>query len=255
MKAISKFLTPALTANDRKKIERMLGLDQVRFLYHESSVGFSHLFNVPGGFVAALPDSQVDHWLSEHTLDFAMVMEQSGRKNFSITLPNLERLGLWESLMPFPLDLFAIREKFPQSIALRVFPSVVEAEIYQLQSRINELEEKLFGYEAALLWLGSGEERFPLLLHFVRKKLVRVGTAERLFELGERFESGHLNEQQLDQAMGTRARFLPLNVFHDPGASPLQNLAGAVERAHLHLIDDPQAFLATSFSTNHSRLS
>lgn len=249
MKSLSKFLTPTLTVSDRATISRLLGLDQARFLYHESSVGFSHLYNVPGQAVAALSEQQIDRWIAEHALDFALVIDQPNRKNTAVSLPALETLGLWESLMPFPLDLFAAKTKLPAGVTLRVFPAVAEAELYQLQTRIKELEEKLSGYEAALLWLESGEERFPLLLHFVRKKMVRVGSAERLFELGERFEAGQLNESQLDQAMGTRSRFLPVHVFHDPGASPLQNLAGAVERAHLHLVDDPEAFLAGSFST------
>ena len=123
---------------------------------------------------------------------------------------------------------------------------MAEAEIYQLYTRMRELEDKLSGYEASLLWLESGEKRFPLLLHFVRKKLVRVGTAARLVELGERFEAGQLSESELDTAIGTRSRFLPFQVIHDPGASPIQNLAGALERAHLHLLDDPKAILASS---------
>lgn len=253
MKAISKFLTPALTASDRAGLTRLLGLDQMRFLYHESSVGFSHLYNVPNESVAALSESQLERWIAEQALDFAVVIDQTNRRNISVSMPPIETLGLWESLVPFPLDLFAMKAKLPPGVSIRVFPAIAETEIHQLQVRVKELEEKLAGYEAALLWLESGEERFPLLLHFVRKKLVRVGTAERLFELGERFEAGQLSEAQLDQAMGTRSCFLPVHVFHDPGAAPLQNLAGAIERAHLHFVDDLHALLHSgedSFKTS-----
>ena len=252
MKTLSKFLTPALSASDRKTISGLLGLDQIRFLYHEASAGFSHLFNVPGKSVAALSEQQLEQWIAEESLDFALVLDQPGRKHCAITLPPSEPLGLWEALMPFPLDRFATRTKLPAGVSLRVFPTFVEHELHQLQIRIKELEEKLSAYEATILWLESGETRFPLLLHFVRKKLVRVGTAERLFEVGERFEAGQLNESQLDQAMGTRSCFLPIHVFYDPGASPLQNLAGAIERAHLHFIDDPRALLSGALAPGNS---
>jgi len=254
LKTISKFFTPALTSSEKISLADLLGVNDFRFLYHEKSGGhplFSHLFNVPNCYVAALREDDLDYWLYEKALDFVMVVDQKGTR-----LPSLssqcfsETLGLWEALMPFPLSLFPLKNKLAGDLSIRIFPELAEAELHQLVDSFKEFEVKLSHCEAALLWVESGESRFPILLHFVRKKLMRVGTSARLFDLGYRFEAGQLGQEQLDEAMGTRSLFVPLHVAQTPGESALQSLSAAISRALLHFVDDAAALIAPRLSSN-----
>lgn len=212
MKTGSKYFTPPLNARERASVQRMLGFDRIPSVLVERLAGKSCLARAIHSSTSALVttgDEPIVHWLSSGEFHLAVVLDHEGSR-FSLGHPitGAPNPTVWESIAPFPFSLLGTSQPFK----LTVMPESAKSILDDLIGAVSRLHTWMLDQEATVVWIRSGEHRFPLLFHFVRGRIVRVGTGEKFSELGQKWEQGELDDAALSLAMGTRARFVSINL-------------------------------------------
>lgn len=219
MARLSKYFTPNLQLEDINRISTALGLAQVPLTWIENLAGetvFSQSWNPQTG----------------NTGDNKIIVEPA-----SSSLPPEKAYkgeSIFEKLVPFPFSILFSRAR--PNLLIRLSPVEFESQVEQLSYLSHQLEQELSRFELSALWVHGNGESIPLLFHFVRKKLVRVGTLRALDDLVESYSLRKLAPSDLRQFFGTNAAFFELKVIDfSPLDSPLANLIEALRTT----VNDP----------------
>lgn len=220
MRPMSKFFTPPLLETDRRALYQFLGLENFGFFFVEKlgDLVLSHR-RVRGGTLVPLLETpaeknfDADGTLPTFTLEYTSYpppVQAIGRTT-----------GLWEDLFPFP---FSRLIGSPESNPRVVGPASATAALRKLYDAISNLEEQMAQTELSLLWAKRGEARFPVLVHYVRYRRVRLGTSPELLARVSDWEKRQAPISELESQFGTRLDFLPLTIEATPQGIPALTL-------------------------------
>jgi hypothetical protein len=149
------------------------------------------------------------------------LLEKSGSPN--------ESFGA--SLFPFPFSLIGLALSATPKEGVTLFPVAFENDAKRLWQALERLEQRLSEGEIGFLWIANGAKRFPLIVHTVRQKRVRIGTARQLEEVGRAYEEGNLTDEMMHAYFPTRVSFVPLTLSEDKNLEVIPNIYTSIERA------------------------
>lgn len=229
MAKLSKYFTPALEAHNRLALSKMLGLNQFVFRLNEvsggqkllmqnwSELGPQTLIDNPPLTDKAQPATTLSEVCVEHLTLFE---EDSGLDNNS---------AFFSQILPYPYSLFFRSDT--RNLKLTFTPESFLFKVMELRKVIGNFEQQLANFEISVLWIRGTETSLPLLFHFVRRRLVRVGTMSSLHDLTSNFVRGKLTPAFLREFFGTQSAFHELNItlFGDQGC-PLDRLKASINR-------------------------
>lgn len=242
MAKLSRYFTPALSSKDKDRVLTLLGIKKLVFrlveeclnkrvitqLWFESGsqtiISEESAQQLPGEILECLPEE-----ISEVCVSHGDLHCESGFLN--------SNQSFFEQLLPYPHGLFFSHQKL--GYKLNFSPAEFALEIHSLQCAVKQLESLLSEFELSILWLQDSHDSFPLLCHFVRKKLIRVGTVPTLLSLCDSFEKGILTPVELRQFFGTNAAFFHVKVNHSNNLSsertaPLEALRLSIQQTLSH---------------------
>ena len=207
----SRFFTPQLTAKDKRALFDILGFTKCPYVFLESEGGLllQALEFGSSGETFHMHWWTVGDW--EIDASFAArscIHLKHDREQLGVVSSVAER-SLWEDIFPFPFSL-AARAFTKADLQVELAPDSFREYCYQLWCSLN-IFEQMGDAEVVVLWVRSGMERFALLFHRVRRKRVRVGTLDRLYELGRAYDNKDLSKQKLRDFFGTSAIFCALD--------------------------------------------
>lgn len=223
----SHFVTPSFSRPDRTAWCKALGLENVPFLYVETSGTLVlRAARIQAGEVSPLltveEDSSIPLWKIEHESHLPVISPAWGAG------------GMWETLFPYPLCLLPLLLHPREEVRLQISPADSREEWFDVYKAFRELEERMARTEISCLWIRPAAPLFPMpvLTHFVRRRCVRVGTAPHLLELGETYERGELSSEFLGKHFGTQAAFFVLDLTEVSSShSALVTLTRALQQA------------------------
>ena len=235
MAKLSKYFTPILEERDKLVLLQLLGLDKASFQLVEEVLQQKVLiqnWDEEGAKTQILdplfPDSSQSHL--ETQLAKIWVSHSSLVEDVEI---GHSRFCLFDQIIPYPYSFF-FRED-TQNRNIRFSPPEFLKGVHDLRAVANQLGSQLANFELSVLWIRGFETSFPLLFHFGRKKLIRVGTLSSLHNLVEKFEQKQLSSADLRQFFGTQAAFFEVNLsqFRDV-ICPWERLTSAINRCLSH---------------------
>ena len=147
---------------------------------------------------------------------------------------------LWEEIFPYPFNLIGTQFAGGQGPQLIIWPQTWKQELISLWEALAELEERMSHTEVSCLWVKGVRNELPVLFHFVRRKRIRVGTDPHLYGLSEKYKSGALTPQSLQEHFGTRAAFFYLDLKDGP---PCLSLPGLVAKLRAMLLEPRTAVI------------
>ena len=154
-----------------------------------------------------------------------IIIDYAFQTKNGLSVPDLS--GVFENILPFPYCYLFSRKSSHFSVSYG--PKKFELDLELLQVQAQRLEQELTRFELSVLWFHGGEDNLPLLLHFVRKKLVRVGTLPRLIELVSKYQQKSLTPADLRQFFGTNAAFFEFKVDNFNNLdSPIESLTQTI---------------------------
>lgn len=229
MAKLSKYFTPELDANQLARLSRLLGLTCLPIHWVErlgstplwvqrwdSNQGSTLLWDWVGGTQNQSVESLENRIVIDHSIS-----NKAKGKPKSIN-------SIFEKTVPFPYSF--LFSTLAQTYSIEFQPENFQRDVELLQQRAKELERELSRFELCVLWLNGREDNVALLFHFVRKKLLRVGTLANLEELVESFKLKCLTPVMLRQFFGTNAAFYELKLGNfDRLDSPIQQLSQAFQ--------------------------
>lgn len=130
---------------------------------------------------------------------------------------------------PYPFNLLFLSKNcgLGTKSLLDFSPNDFAAQIDAFGRAVKRLETEMEESELCLLWVKRDEARLPLLFHFVRRRLVRVGSLPELLDIGLKFDRGMLQPEDLRQFFGTQTNLFSLDFSRTyleiPSLSALQN--------------------------------
>lgn len=235
MVRMSKYLTPGLRIEDLSRVVKILGLNAVEISWIEKFLSqpvYCQVWGEQGSRTVFLNALEETLSPSSDRLFGEITIEHRPRTPASNNLRSSR--NVFEKILPFPYSfLFSeVNGRFGVSF----HPKSFEQEIVLLQEQTKVLDQEMSRFEIAILWIKGQTDNFPLLFHFVRKKLVRVGTLPELSELVQKYQLKGLTPAYLREFFGTNAAFFALKTdkFSDLG-NPLQDLALAIRE----LVNNP----------------
>jgi hypothetical protein len=193
----SKYFTPLLTSEDRARIGRALGLEAKSWTLEESCGGqVLRRWQAGTGPIWGRPEGT--------SFDFDL-----GSLGPQLQIVPFRQAGeLWRDFLPFPF---------------RSIPTESDA-ARDLTIAWGVAESALASFELSLVWVGD-ETGIPLLFHYVRRRCIRLGTAESLVEIGNYCLSGEWDSAALLSHFGTRTGFFHWSIREAPAdLSPLDRL-------------------------------
>jgi len=227
---LSKYFTPVLGDEEKSVITRILGLNKLSFKLVErfgdqellvqywSPAGKST--RVSGGIADDSCGDSVQSPSREiitHHLSLIRDLKEE------------DSLGLLGRVVAYPYS--EILRSDSSAIRLEFAPTDFSQNLQSLKQIVFDFEALMARYELCVLWIRSSEASFPLLFHFVRKKLIRVGTMSSLKVLAESFQTRQLKPSDLKQFFGTHAAFFELDLSLFNGFdSPLELLKMSIDR-------------------------
>jgi hypothetical protein len=231
MAKLSKYFTPELDASQLAHISRLLGVTCLPIHWVErlgatplwvqrwdSNQGNTLLWDFVGG-----PQNQ-----SIESLENRIVIEHSASNKAHGNPESIN--STFEKTVPFPYSF--LFSSFAQNYSIEYQPGHFQREVELLQQRAKEFERELSRFELSVLWLNGRDDSFALLFHFVRRKLLRVGTLATLDDLVKSFKLKSLTPTLLRQFFGTNAAFYELKLGNfDTLDSPIQQLSQAFYEA------------------------
>jgi hypothetical protein len=229
MARLSKYFTPTLAASDKERVLEITGIKKTVFQLIEKT---------------ELNTLMIQNWSESGSLtqisDLSPAEQNGTRAPINVpqvsvsylaasttTLETGVQLGVFEQILPYPYNLF-FGEKRPD-YEIRLAPDDFVSKLEALRAATHKLESELSKFELSVLWFRGSNCSLPLLFHFVRKKLIRVGTLATLTQLTEKFERQQLIPSDLRQFFGTNAAFFELNFNNlDRSSSPFDSLRAAI---------------------------
>jgi hypothetical protein len=237
MARLSKYFTPALVAADKQRILEMVGLKNTVFQLAEKTGQNTVMIQTwsEKGSLTQISDLSAVGEISGPDVSMPQVSVNYVAANVA-SLENGSQRAVFEQILPYPYNMF-FGEKRPDYEILFA-PDDFMSKIGALRAAAIKLEQELSKFELGVLWIRGKECSLPLLFHFVRKKLIRVGTLSTLGLLTEKFEKQQLTPMDLRQFFGTNAAFfeLKLNNFESLSCS-WDALRGAISRT----LNDPSS--------------
>lgn len=228
MVRMSKYLTPGLRPEDLIRIVKILGLNRVEIGWTEkfsSQPVYCQVWGEKGPITVFLNALKEMPNLSSDGFFGEIIIEHRPGTPVSNNLRSSH--NVFERILPFPYSfLFSeMNSKFGVSF----HPKSFEEAILLLQEQTKGLDQEMARFEIAILWIKGQTDNFPLLFHYVRKKLVRVGTLPELSDLVQKYQVQGLTPANLREFFGTNAAFFALKIdkFSDLG-SPIHELAQAI---------------------------
>ncbi len=229
MAKLARYFTPTLGKKDKETILISLGLSGAFFRLLEN-VGTQNLFTQNWGETG--PKTEIAEFSNKGSnigqfelMEPQVSVEHRVWGGASLAFPKGKKL--FEAILPYPHALFFTGEN--KDLNIQFVPESFSKKMGSLRLLANQLEDALSHFELSVLWIRNSEAAFPLLFHFVRKKLIRVGTLPSLFELGSKFEREGLSPSDLRQFFGTSASFFSLDLRegHRP-LCPWDSLIGSI---------------------------
>ncbi|MSP18054.1 MAG: hypothetical protein EXR74_00640 [Bdellovibrionales bacterium] len=229
MAKLSRYFTPTLGKKDKETILTSLGLSGASFRLLEN-VATQNLFTQNWGETG--PKTEITEFSNRGSevaqielMEQQISVEHMVWGGASLAFPKEKKL--FEAILPYPHALFFTGEN--KDLNIQFAPEAFSKKMVSLRLLANQLEDALSHFELSVLWIRNSESAFPLLFHFVRKKLIRVGTLSSLLELGAKFEQEGLSPSDLRQFFGTNAAFFSLDLrgSHKP-LSPWDSLIGSI---------------------------
>lgn len=207
MAKLSKYFTPALNQSDLGLIAKILGVTEVNIGWNEKISGKSVVQQIwRNGFpnTVFLQSSNLQSDLSFGNI----VFEHNNRKLKDNRIDGPP--SVFEKILPFPYS-FLVSTRTSQDGFISYEPETFESSLKFFQSQTGQLENEISKFELTLLWIHDNNDSMPLLFHFVRKTLIRVGTVPALCELVQKYQQKQLGPSDLRQFFGTNAAFFELN--------------------------------------------
>jgi len=226
----SKFFTPPLSFSERKELFDVLGLRELPYRFMEIAPGVVLRVLEYGNEVEPrLQPWLLSDWENRAGDEHPLILKRLSAWALEKAPTRTESFG--EALFPFPFALVgnALNATLKEGISL--FPLSFEQDCKRLWVALERLEQRLSEGEIGFLWVTNGEKRFPLIVHTVRHKRVRVGTSKRLHEVGRAYEEGRLTDEMMHAYFPTRVSFVPLTIEQGKNNSVISSVYSSVERA------------------------
>ncbi len=209
---LNKLLTPPLAVDDRYRFLETWGLGEFFYRFGEltQDLVLRQVDYLGRQSQPLLTHLRTDEWRALLVADPTPCIE----KRYSSPLNPAElpaETSLWEETFPYPFSLLPVAVS-PIHSSLSASPPTFSEIALRTCAAFARLEQFLSGSEVGILWLCRGEARFPLLLHSVRKKRLRVGTGEFLMSIGRSFESHGLTPDSLFSQFGTAVNFIQVTL-------------------------------------------
>ena len=210
MKSLSKFFTPPLYESDRREIYRKFGLESLEYFYTEKwgDQLLSRRLCLGGKITPRLNPPIGESFKPQVTVHH--------RFHPPYVEPLNRGLSFWEDLFPFPFNRLALLFLNNTDFNIEVSRSEFTAQLRRLWGSLQRLEDQMAQTEISLLDIRSHSEHFPLLVHYVRYRRVRVGTSEPLKQLIRDWSHNGSPEGELEKYFGTRVDYYPLNLANHP---------------------------------------
>ncbi|MBI1861950.1 MAG: hypothetical protein HYR96_13630 [Deltaproteobacteria bacterium] len=141
-------------------------------------------------------------------------------------VPARRKLSLARHLLPYPFSIFSATEN-PAETVLKVEGEGADSAL-RLIEILSVIEQLLHSVEFLWLRLSGNEISLNLLFHCVRKEILKAGVIEPTHELQGLFSCLGSVPLRLDEFIGTRAAFLPLETGAEPGFEALKCLESQV---------------------------
>ena len=250
MARLSKYFTPMIHAYDRQSFREILGLNELNLSVVEQFEGRTvntqtwvdgkpKVVVTNSGSVSegnCTVDSCSRTIIVEHRE--LVTKEKSGAINS----------GFVGRLLPYPHSL--IFDQGTTYFNVRYMPPEFSETLKDIHELTRQFEARLAEFELSVLWARRTDQALPLLFHFVRKSLIRVGTLPTLYSLAEDFKRGLLTPNKLRQFFGTQAAFFEFNLDlfqHLP--CPLQQIKATINRC---LTNSESRVIGESISSSES---
>jgi hypothetical protein len=214
---LTKFFTPPLEAKEKREIFEILGLNDWELYFAETTkellLRVVHYHGLRSRVL--LEPGTLKEWqelkLRSDIPTLELLHQMSQAHQVSQAEKPVGARSLLESILPFPFNLLG------RKIAGDPFVSI-EGELFSqncqaLHQNLNALEAELMQTEVGIAWLQDDSKSFPLLLHSVRGRKIRVGTGPLAQRAGELFERGNLTETELFSIFGATATFIPVDAM------------------------------------------
>lgn len=230
MVRLSKYFTPVLGDEEKSVITRILGLNKLSFKLVEK-LGDQELlvqYWTPAGKTTKVSGALVDGSCegSSQSLSREIIIHHL---NLIRDLKEEDSLGLLGRVVSYPYS--EIFRSDSSANRLEFAPSDFSQNLQRLKQIVFDFEALMAKHELCVLWIRSSEENIPLLFHFVRKRLIRVGTMSALKDLTESFRTRQLKPSDLKQFFGTHAAFFELDLnLSNSFDSPLELLKTSITR-------------------------
>lgn len=231
MARLSKYFTPVIQGTERDLVNEILNLGKLDLLLVETFEGKALIAQIWRDNLATTQNTFQDltnkNKVGLAEPFFTVFVDHAKLINHETSEPL--KCGLLGYLLPYPQRL--LFQTDPLNFRSRFEPPEFSQKLNDVRRVANQLETKLSEFELSVLWIRRGDLNLPLLFHFVRKNLIRVGTLPSLDRLTEEFKRGSLSPQNLRQFFGTQAAFFDLNLEQFQDAScPLNQIKDAIIR-------------------------
>lgn len=228
-----RYFTSKLTLEDRRKILRVLGLGQYRFLLFELSGeiilrALETVGSQTSSLLEPLGISDAKKFVEAYPFPVLSLQYSEGGRQLT-QRPVNESLSLWEEILPFPFSLFSKHfysaEKNPA-----IYPERTWEDLQALFHVLQLFEEKMAETELSVVWLHSAGEEVAFVTHYVRKRRLHVGTSSVLNDLVTEFRHGTLTPDMLFETFGTQAAFFKVDLTAE-SSDPILKLTEAFHKA------------------------
>lgn len=231
MARLSKYFTPVIQSSDRKLFTEILGLNAIDLSVIEQLEGrIINLQNWTNGkstVIITNPGNMTNVNSNEIPKSRSITVEH--RELVTEDKSGPTKSGFIGKLLPYPYSL--VFDQGETNFNLRYSPTDFSDSLKEIHDLIRQLEARMADFELSVLWAKRAEKAIPLLFHFVRKELIRVGTLPTLYILAEDFKGGLLTPSKLRQFFGTQAAFFELNLdFSQHLSCPLQQIKASINR-------------------------
>lgn len=155
----------SLSRETKRTLQRILGLDEMRFTFSEV-IGTKTLRRVTWEGGLALPV-----WSASQKPSGGEVFLDYGKED-KLLVPSFQPT-LWEQLFLYPFDL--LLNQMGSGSTVRFSTPTLEKTLRQFYEGVTLLEERLSSRELSSIELAQGDYRLALVFHFVRRRCLWVG--------------------------------------------------------------------------------
>jgi hypothetical protein len=233
----SLYFTPPLSEIQKHSLYRVFGLDRLNYLFFEILEDtVLQAFRVESGQATVLLEPLEWKNASEENRDpaFPTVILKHRATQLDIRR-SVSHKTIGEELFPYPFSELFRNAEGNSGLTVQIQSPLFSKGVTDLKRGLEQLESKIKGCEVTLIWVKSVEGSFPLLFHYVRGRRIRVGSSERLWELGTRFDAGELTAEEMRPIFGTQVAAFRICMGSDVASDPLETLNQGLDAALVSL--------------------